>query len=393
MSVLFDNGNGKAGERVRIGILWTGLSGYLNACLQELASREGVQLFVSHKAPALDAPFDESQFAWMQNRFMWRENGELDALEPKLREFNPEVLIFAGWAVPAYRRMAKAFAGKCLRIMTMDNCWLGTAKQRLATWIAPFYIRPLADAVWLPGERQAVFARKLGFEQREILRGLYCCDQRYLEAIHSDRLLAGSSVSHAFLFVGRFVRDKGIDTLVKAYEMYRAHTSNPWPLICCGAGPLRTLLENKPGIQIEGFLQPEQLRSRFGHAGCLVLPSDFEPWAVVVHEAASAGLLILASENVGAAVHLVQDNYNGYIFGGKDASGLAALLERVSAMADERLGEMSRASHSLSLQFSPRRWAETLLDVAEQWAKGAKAAVPGTVANNTKQAVHVKFPV
>jgi glycosyltransferase involved in cell wall biosynthesis len=390
---LFDNGNWKAGERVRIGILWTGLSGYLNACLQELASREGVQLFVSHKAPALDAPFDESQFTWIQNRFMWRAGSELDGLEARLREFNPEVLIFAGWAVPAYRHLSKALAGKCLRIMTMDNCWLGTPKQRLATWIAPFYLRPLADAVWLPGERQAVFARKLGFEQRAILRGLYCCDQPRLEAIHADRLLTGSPVPHAFLFVGRFVQDKGIDTLVKAYESYRAKSSNPWPLICCGAGPLRSLLENKSGIQIEGFLQPEQLRSRFGHAGCLVLPSDFEPWAVVVHEAASAGLLILASENVGAAVHLVQDNYNGYIFGGKDAPGLAALMGRVSAMTDERLDEMSRASRTLSLQFSPGRWADTLLDVAGQWAGGAEVVSSRSPANKTRQAVHVKFPV
>jgi glycosyltransferase involved in cell wall biosynthesis len=378
---------------VRIGILWTGLSGYLNACLQELASREGVQLFVSHKAPALTAPFDESQFAWIQDRLMWRTSGELDVLEKGLREFNPDVLIFAGWAVPAYRRIAKAFAGRCLRIMTMDNCWLGTPKQRFATWIAPFYVRPLADAVWLPGERQAVFARKLGFEQRAILRGLYCCDQQRLEAIHTSRLLDGAAVPHAFLFVGRFVQDKGIDTLVKAYEMYRARSSNPWLLICCGAGPLRSLLENRPGIQIEGFLQPEQLRSQFGHAGCLVLPSDFEPWAVVVHEAASAGLLILASENVGAAVHLVQDNYNGYIFGGKDVSGLAALLEQISGMTNERLDKMARASHSLSLQFSPRRWADTLLDVAGRWSGRIEVAASDPLTNETNQAVHVKSSV
>ncbi len=383
----------EAGERVRIGILWTGLSGYLNECLRELASRDGVQLFVSHKAPALNAPFDESQFNWIPNRFMWRESSELDALETKLQEFNPEVLIFTGWAVPAYRSMAKAFAGKSLRIMTMDNCWLGTLKQRVATWISPFYVRPLADAVWLPGERQAVFARKLGFEQRAILRGLYCGDQKNLEAMHTRRLAAGSPVPRAFLFVGRFVEDKGIATLVKAYEMYRERAFNPWPLICCGAGPLRSLLENKPGIQIEGFLQPDQLRARFGDAGCLVLPSDFEPWAVVVHEAASAGLLILASENVGAAVHLVQDNYNGYIFGGKDASGLAALLERVGAMTEERLESMSQASISLSLQFSPARWADTLLSAAGQWAGGAEIASSGIRANDSRQVVHVKSSI
>jgi glycosyltransferase involved in cell wall biosynthesis len=350
---------------MRIAILWTGLSGYLNACLRELAVRDGVQLFVSHKAPNLDAPFDEGQFAWMKNRFTWRESGELDALESRLREFNPEIMLFAGWSVLAYRRAAKAANKKCLRIMTMDNCWLATTRQRLATWIAPYYLRSLADMVWLPGERQSVFARKLGFKQRNILRGLYCCDQRRIESVYKARISAALPLPRSFLFVGRFVSEKGIETLVKGYEMYRANYPDPWPLVCCGAGPLRPLLENRPGIQLEGFLQPEQLLSKFGSAGCLVLPSDFEPWAVVVHEAASAGLLILASENVGAAVHLVQDNYNGYIVGGKDVRGLARSMGRVSAQSDNRLNEMSCASHTLSLQFSLDRWVDTLLDAAE----------------------------
>lgn len=349
---------------MRIGFLWTGLSGYLNACLKELAGREGVELFVSHRAPTINAPFDETQFTWMKTRLMWHGYSELNGLEKRLRDFNPDVLVFAGWEVPAYRRAAKAAAGRCLRIMTMDNCWLATPKQRLATWVSPYYLRPLADAVWLPGERQAVFARKLGFGQRAILRGLYCCDRRGFESSHMLRVSEGRPVPRSFLFVGRFVHDKGIDTLVKAYESYRAQFPNPWPLICCGAGPLQYRLEGRPGIQVEGFLQPEALKSKLASAGCLVLPSLFEPWAVVVHEACSAGLLILASENVGAGVHLVQDNYNGYLFGGNDARGLAALMGRVSVLTDARLDRMSRGSHSLSQQFSPERWADTLMDAA-----------------------------
>lgn len=375
---------------MRIAILWTALSGYLNACLRELAVRDGVQLFVSHKAPNLDAPFGEDQFAWMKNRFMWRESGELNALEDRLKEFNPEIMLFSGWSVPAYRRAAKAANKKCLRIMTMDNCWLGTPKQRLATWVSTFYVRPLADMVWLPGERQSIFARKLGFEQRDILRGLYCCNQRNIESVYKARISAALPLPRSFLFVGRFVSEKGIDTLVKGYEMYRANSPDPWPLVCCGAGPLRPLLENRPGIQPEGFLQPEQLLSKFGSTGCLVLPSDFEPWAVVVHEAASAGLLILASENVGAAVHLVQDNYNGYIFGGKDVRGLSNSMARVSALSDKRINEMSDASHTLSLQFSLDRWVDTLLHVASQSLGIRQSDNANDSGDEKQQNAHVK---
>jgi glycosyltransferase involved in cell wall biosynthesis len=389
---LFDRAQRKAGERVRIGILWTGLAGYLNACFRELATRDGVELFVAHKAPALNAPYDESQFGWIKNRLMWRNSDDLASLKDRLKEFDPQVLIMAGWFVPAYRSAAKALAGKCFRVMTMDNSWTASPKQKLATWTSSYYIWPIADAAWIPGERQAVFARKLGFEPHEILHGLLCCDQR-LEATHKNRISADLPVPRAFLYVGRFVQEKGIDTLVQAYEMYRANTPKPWPLICCGAGPLRSLLDGKPGIQVEGFLQPEQLRLQFGRAGCFVLPSDFEPWAVVINEAALAGLPILASEKVGAAVHLVQDHYNGYIFGAGDIQGLASLFGRVSAMTNERLDAMSRASHSLALQFSPVRWADTLLDKAEQWAERTQAIGSRPVKSEAPQAVRVKSSV
>jgi glycosyltransferase involved in cell wall biosynthesis len=121
-------------------------------------------------------------------------------------------------------------------------------------------------------------------------------------------------------------------------------------------------LEGRAGIRVEGFVQPDQLSEILASAGCLVLPSIFEPWALVVHEAASAGLLVLASENVGAAVHLVQDNYNGFIFDGRDEKELSALMSHVSGLSDARLDAMSRSSYLLAKQFSPARWADTLLE-------------------------------
>ena len=66
----------------------------------------------------------------------------------------------------------------------------------------------------------------------------------------------------------------------------------------------------------------------------------FEPWALVVHEAASAGRLILASENVGAVPHLVQPGYNGYIFDNERWRDLQ-LHGSGSAMTDVQLDQMS----------------------------------------------------
>jgi glycosyltransferase involved in cell wall biosynthesis len=347
---------------MRIAILWTGLSGYLNSCLKELAGREGVEMFVSHQAPVKEAPFNDNIYAWISNRLEWRSSADLVSLKARLRTFDPEILVFSSWHLPAYRQMAKEVAKSCRRVMVIDNCWTATLKQRMGKLISPWYIRPLADMIWVPGERQAVFARKLGFKQRAILWGLLSCDQPAIETVHMSRLAEGRALPHSFLFVGRFISEKGVNQLIEAYQSYRERSIDPWPLVCCGAGPLRCRLEGRPGIRVEGFVQPDRLREVLASSGCLILPSTFEPWAVVVHEATSAGLLILTSKDVGASAHLVQDNYNGYIFDGWDVNELVALMSHVSEMSEARLDAMSRASHLLSKQFTPVRWADTLLE-------------------------------
>ena len=347
---------------MKIAFLWTGLSGYMNACLKELSARDGVQLFVSHQLPETEAPFEEAQFAWIRDRMTWRSEPDYGKLKPKLEEFAPEIMVVPSWHVKGYRRAARAFAGRCRRVMVMDNPWRGSMKQRLGTMVAPLYVKPIADLVWLPGERQATFARRLGFEQGRILRGSFTCDHPAFTAVHESRIANNLPVPRRFVFVGRMVAAKCIGELVQAYRIYRKRSDNPWPLICCGSGPLRNRLENEEGIQVEGFVQPEKMPEILGSAGCLILPSKFEPWALVIHEAASAGRVILASEDVGAVTHLVQPGYNGFIFGHNDISGLAGLMSRVSSMSNDRLDEMSRASHSLSYQFSPKRWADCLLE-------------------------------
>jgi glycosyltransferase involved in cell wall biosynthesis len=245
--------------------------------------------------------------------------------------------------------------------MVMDNPWSGSMRQRIGAVVSPFYVRAITDAVWLPGERQATFARRLGFEQSEILRGSFSCDSPAFEIQHNSRIDAGRPVPRAFLYVGRFSPEKGVQTLADGYRQYRELTEDPWPLVCCGSGPMRNCLENVAGIQLVGFLQPCNVPAMMGNAGCLIMPSDWDHWGVAVHEAAAAGLLILASEQVGAAVHLVQPRFNGFIFGCRDVKGLSRQMAEVSAMSDAQLDQMSRASHWLSKQFSPKQWADILL--------------------------------
>jgi len=346
---------------MKIAIFWYTLTGYLNACLKALNECPGVEIFVAHKSGDPQAPFDNAQFGWIANQLYWRSARELSGLRAAVEEFNPDAIVICGWVVKEYMTISRAYKGKAIRIMTMDNNWLNTPKQRVAALISSFYIQPYADGAWVPGERQSYFARRLGFEQEDIMRGSYSCDQDAFAQVFKERLRNHAAIPRRFLFVGRFVEEKGIRMLVEAYQEYRNRSADPWPLLCCGKGPLEHLLLNQSGIQVMGFVQPADLPKTFAESGCFVLPSTFEPWGVVVHEAASAGLTILASERVGSTPHLVQYNYNGYIFGADNPSGLAALMDRISKSSEAKLQSMSEASHKLSEQFVPSRWADSLI--------------------------------
>jgi glycosyltransferase involved in cell wall biosynthesis len=77
----------------------------------------------------------------------------------------------------------------------------------------------------------------------------------------------------------------------------------------------------------------------------LVLPSDFEPWALVINEAAAAGMAVVASSVVGAAAELVRDGVNGRVFPPGDLRALADCLLDVTDPA--RVDAMKAASEGV----------------------------------------------
>lgn len=353
---------------MRVAVLCAHLSGYLNACLKALAETERVELFVANIRVSEDAPFDESLFSWIENRYQWKNDVDEVELISRLERFQPDVILASNWHNSGYRKAFKCFKGRAIRIFSMDNQWLGRPKQWLGAFTSRLYLHPICDAVFVSGERQAIFAHKLGFSQGRILRGVYSCDHEKFAKIHFERKKSLSE-PHSFVFVGRFSPEKGVDVLVDAYRRYREAASDPWPLKCYGSGPLQHLIQDLEGIECKGFCQPDDLPKELSMASCLLLPSTFEPWALVVHEAAAAGMSVIVSDAVGASVHLVQNGYNGYIVEAGNAGELTQAMLRYSSLSQKERIIMGENSYLMSLQFTPKRWANTLVSKARELAE------------------------
>ena len=348
----------RSNDLPRVAILWQRLSGYAHASFSAL-SELGVDTLVIHAEPGAEAPYDERTVTHGLQTRGWQDTPTIEEVEAALAPFDPHALLVSSWHITAYRRAARRRAGRTLRVLCMDNQWWARPKQVLGVGSSPVLVRPAYDAAFVPGERSADFARRLGFPDERIIRGLYTCDHPVFDAVAAAR--GDRAPDRAFVFVGRLVTAKGVDVLAEAYRRYRAMSDDPWPLIVGGTGPGSEQLAGIPGVDMLGFVQPEMLPDLLARSGCLVLPSRFEPWGVVVHEATAAGLPVVCTSVCGAASRLVLDGYNGVIVSPGHADALARGLARIARAGDGERRAMSAASRSLARQLTPERWARQVV--------------------------------
>ena len=344
---------------MRLAILCSELAGYMLSCWKALHDLHGVELLVYCYEAEENAPFQFGALEWIRHRLP-RRGASVGEMTRRLAEFKPDAVFMSGWMDNGYLAVARAMRRQNVFVIAgSDGQWRGTLRQHVGTLTSPLLLKPSIDVLWAAGERQVQFARRLGFHGQRCWRGVYCCDwEKFAHA--PDEALA--PVTPAFLFVGRYVAEKGIGDLLDGYREYRRHTLTPWDLVCVGTGPLASILQGQPGVKDLGFVQPDHLPAIFKElAGVFVLPSRVEPWGVVVQEAAASGLPLICSEACGAGVHLLQEGFNGWLFDTGDTEQLAACLHRAATTAPAVLRELGRRSHQLSRMLTPSGWADKLI--------------------------------
>ena len=343
---------------MRLAILWKGPSGYMNASVDALSKRLGSDLlylvYGSHSGAPYAAELPLHRPAYVLNN-------SSKSVAQYLDEFQPDVLLVSGWDAPEFMKAVRAWQKRAVCLLFMDNQWLRKPKQVLGIATRRLFVRKLFQGALVPGERQVQFARMLGFEPSRILEGGYSCDvNAFARPLGMD---GTGDRERTFLVCNRLVESKGVADLIDAYGRYRAMADDPWDLVVYGTGPMASAFAGLPGVQMRGFVQPDKLPEEFRRAGALVLASHFEPWGVVVHEAAVAGLPIICTRAVGAGVHLVADGASGYVVPCADVALLAGAMVKLSGISLEKLQEMSRVSLGLARAFSNERWATNVLEL------------------------------
>jgi glycosyltransferase involved in cell wall biosynthesis len=132
--------------------------------------------------------------------------------------------------------------------------------------------------------------------------------------VGSDTWQAEMNKEDVVLFAGRLSPEKGIGTLLSAWNTGRV----PFRLRIVGDGPMveevRSCAASNTNIEYLGLLQPNAVYREMAKARFLVFPSEwFETFGRTVIEAFSQGTPVLATD-LGAVRELVAEGVTGYLY-------------------------------------------------------------------------------
>lgn len=355
---------------MKIVICWTDFSGYVAACWRELAAQPGIDLEVVCYEPrgaAGQTMFDAQLLAGIPHTLLSvADRQDSGAIAEAVTRANPDIVVVPGWTNPAYSQLASDTRLASARfVMAMDTPYRGDFRQRVSRLVLSGFLRRI-DRVVVSGERSFVYAKQLGFTERQIMKGVYAYDQRLFNASAIDRRLARpDGWPRRFLFMGRYVPVKALDVLVSAYRVYRDAAAHPWPLDCHGMGELAPLLANQPGVTDKGFVQPSDQPAVFEDHGAFILPSRYEPWGVVIAEAMATGLPAVCSSACGAAGTLVLSYYNGLEVPSDDVGALARAMHWIDDHYAE-LPTLGRRAAAVAEGCSAELWATRWRHLCEE---------------------------
>lgn len=173
------------------------------------------------------------------------------------------------------------------------------------------------------------------------------------------------------LYFGRITEEKGVQTVVKAYENMPDHlvkimgddTTEE-------AIKLKEYVQNKKltNIQFIGFKTGVELEEIIKNARFIMIPSIwYDNLPNTALESFQFSKPVIAS-NIGSLPELVEDGFNGYLF---DPYSSDELAEKIRLLDDDnRVAEMGRNSRSkLENNFSPAKHYNALMHIFESVRK------------------------
>ena len=171
------------------------------------------------------------------------------------------------------------------------------------------------------------------------------------------------------LFCGSWDHMKGIRYLVDAFTAL-ARNGGAVPLTVLGAGvPAAQVLASfpetvRPRVTVIDKVSEDRVLAEFRRHDVLIAPSTYEGFGLVIIEAMSQGLPVIATP-YGAAALVVRDGITGRIVPPRDAGAIASAVESLMRNADQR----ARLGANAAKAVSEMSWRSTAQRTVESYRR------------------------
>jgi glycosyltransferase involved in cell wall biosynthesis len=159
---------------------------------------------------------------------------------------------------------------------------------------------------WLTG-------REMGFNKKNVFQTAHWVEEKFKpKKSKRSKLFGVKENEQVLLFTGRVSTEKGVNEIPDIYQKIK----NDFPdvrIVFAGSGPAEKELKKEfPDGIFLGWVDHEKLPEIYSAADLLLLPSKFDTFGVVVLEAMSCGLPVIAYKTKGPK-DIIQHNRNGYL--------------------------------------------------------------------------------
>lgn len=183
----------------------------------------------------------------------------------------------------------------------------------------------LADELFDTFEKNASLIMPMGVDKNVFKR-----EKRTIESKKYD-----------FIFVGSFLKGKGIDLILNSLSMI---TDRKVKYCFVGSGPEEYLIKQKAKfyqIDIYNNLPQNKIAKILQQSKFLLLPSRYETFGLVVTEALYCGVPCIVSKRGGLQEQII-DSINGFFIKELASDSLATLMNRALSMTDIEYLTMSK---------------------------------------------------
>ena len=219
-------------------------------------------------------------------------------------------------------------------------------------------VKNCSGLLWI-GQDNRDYYRHYGAAEKKLFFTPYAVDNVFFQD-HGLKSIKPNTDERkcVLLFASKFIKRKQAPLLLEAFAQLAKPLRDQTELWFVGDGPERIILEQRINelqltnqVFLNGFLNQSELPSVISQCDVFILPSEKEPYGLIINEVMNLAKPIITTDEVGAARDLVEHKQNGWIIPARDVHALTEALaeavinrESLSAMGKHSLDKINQWS-------------------------------------------------